>query len=187
MVIESASDPKVGEFDDETFAKEDIGRFDIAVDHAVFVGKTESFERVFEDEKGFVEGQLKLGETADVFVEIDTLNKFHDDEGVFAFFVHGADADDMLVVESCLCAGFAEEALGGRVSRTQRKARFEAFDGDRYIQKDIGSFVDDGGAAFAEVVVDAVGVFEQASEGGGGWVVQGGLPRVQRGVNQLRR
>lgn len=99
----------------------------------MFVGKSESCESVFKDEKDFIEGQLKLRETADVFVKIDTLDKFHDDKGVFAFFVHGADADDVLVVESCLCAGFAEEALSGGVSRAERQARFEAFDGDGYV------------------------------------------------------
>ncbi len=50
VVIECAGDAEVCEFDDKTFTEKDIGRFDIAMDDAVFVGKTESCERVFKDE-----------------------------------------------------------------------------------------------------------------------------------------
>lgn len=109
LAADDLGDPEVCEFDDAIFADEEIGRLEVAVDDAAFVGVLEAHERLQGDGDGFFKREAFL--TTHPLFGIFAFNELHDQIEVTVFFEGVLPLDDIGMFEAGEDAGFREEAF----------------------------------------------------------------------------
>lgn len=93
-------------------ADQHIGWLDVSMDNAVLMRIGESLGDLKRDRNGF--GEREAGAGLNPREKIRALKKFHDNKLSALILFNGKDRDDVFMLETSHCAGFAQKSFEER-------------------------------------------------------------------------
>ena len=141
-------------------AQHDVGRLDVAVDHAIAVRVAEGIEQLARHAHGILERELEVEVLRHVEVrrQLFAAHQFHHHVGDAVFLAEVVQADDVRMVQPRDGLRLADEA--GRIGRAQFRVGIagggDDLDRDAAVQARIEAFVDLAHGAASEHAHDPV-------------------------------
>ena len=148
---------------------ENVGRLDVEVQHAVFVGKGERLHQRVGDAGGLIVGERVAVDLREELLEAHAVNVLHDQVGIGAVVGEVDDLHDVGVLQHARRARLRKRGrsgLGGRA--VVRRGERHALDGhaalEAPVEADLYAAKSAGGAGFERAVA-----LEERGRRGAGW------------------